>query len=73
MILFDGTVAVKVNNQVGPYFQSGKGMRQDYPLSPLLFNFVAGCLTRIMIKAQSNDRITSLISNLISKGVAILQ
>jgi hypothetical protein len=73
MVLFDGTVAVKVNNQVGPYFQSGKGLRQSDPLSPLLFNFVVDCLTKMVIKAQSNDRITGLISNLILKRVAILQ
>jgi hypothetical protein len=69
MVLFDGTVVVKVNKQVGPYFQSGKGVRQGDPISPFLFNFVADCLTRMVIKAQSNDRITGLISNLITKGL----
>jgi hypothetical protein len=73
MVLFGGIVAVKINNKVGPYFQSKKGVRQGDPLYPLLFNFVAACLTRMVLKAQINDRITGLIDNLIPKGVAILQ
>jgi hypothetical protein len=40
-----------------------------YADNTLLFNFVADCLTRMVIKAQSNDRITGLISNLIPKGL----
>jgi hypothetical protein len=66
-------VAIKVNNLVGPYFQSGKGVRQGDPLSPLLFSFVADCLTRMVILAQSNDRVTELVSNLIPKEVVMLQ
>jgi hypothetical protein len=34
MMLYDGIVAVKINNHVGPYFQSHKGVRQGDPLSP---------------------------------------
>jgi hypothetical protein len=51
MVLHDGTIAVKINNHVGPYFQSHKGVRQGDPLSPLLFNFVVDCLTRMIVKA----------------------
>jgi hypothetical protein len=39
----------------------------------LLFNFVAGCLTRMIIKAQSNDMITSLIKHMIPRRIAVLQ
>jgi hypothetical protein len=71
--MYDGTVAIKVNEGVGPYFQSCKGVRQGDPLSPLLFNFVADCLTRLVIRAQQNNLITGLISDLIDGGVTILQ
>jgi hypothetical protein len=60
-----GTVSVKINNSIGPYFTSHKGVRQGDPLSPLLFNFVADCLARMVRKAQRN--------NLVENGVAILQ
>jgi hypothetical protein len=39
----------------------------------LLFNFVAGCLTRMIIKAQSNDMITSLIKHMIPRRIVVLQ
>jgi mannosylglycoprotein endo-beta-mannosidase len=33
-----GNVGIKVNSQQGAYFQTRKGLRQDDPLAPLLFN-----------------------------------
>jgi hypothetical protein len=48
-------------------------VRQGDPLSPLLFNVVADCLPRMVVKAQENDRITGLVSNLIPRGIAIMQ
>jgi hypothetical protein len=66
-------VAVRVNNKMGPYFQSYKGVRQGDSLSSLLFNFVADSLARMVSKAQSNERVTGLIDHLIPRGVAILQ
>jgi hypothetical protein len=48
-------------------------MRQGDPLSPILFNMAADCLTRIVRKAQDNNLVIGLAENLITKGVAILQ
>lgn len=62
-VVVGGTVSVKMNNQVGPYFVSHKGVRQGDPLSPILFNFVADCLTRMIHKAQSSGLITGLGAN----------
>jgi hypothetical protein len=62
-VLHNGTVAVKINGTVGPYFQSYKEVKQGDPLSPLLFNIAADCLTRTMVKAQQNNLITSLFSD----------
>jgi hypothetical protein len=35
-----GRVAIKVSNQVGPYFTTHAGVRREDPLSPLLFDVV---------------------------------
>ncbi|WVZ94359.1 LOW QUALITY PROTEIN: hypothetical protein U9M48_040258 [Paspalum notatum var. saurae] len=39
-----GSVAVNVNDDVGHYFQTKKGLRQGDPLSPLLFNIMVDML-----------------------------
>ena len=45
-VVSGGTVSVKLNDQIGPYFMSYKGvLRQGDPLLPILFNFVANYLT----------------------------
>ena len=72
-ILHNGTVSVKINNEIGSYFQSAKGVRQGDPLSPFLFNMAGEVLTKMVLEAQSNGLIVGLASNLIDKGIAILQ
>lgn len=36
-----GNVHIKVNDNVGPNFQTFKGLRQGDPMSQILFNIVA--------------------------------
>ena len=72
-VVSGGTVSVKVNNSIGPYIKSYKGVRQGDPLSPILFNLVADCLTRMVFKAQQNGLITGLVDHIIPYWVAILQ
>lgn len=43
-VMSSGTLSVKVNENIGSYFKSGKGVRQGDPLSPLLFNIAAEAL-----------------------------
>jgi hypothetical protein len=71
--LHNGTVSVKINNEVGPYFQSAKGVIQGDPLAPFLFNMVGESLTKMVLQAQHNDLFEGLAPDLIDKGVAILQ
>jgi hypothetical protein len=66
-------MAFKINNKIGPYFQSHKGVRQGDPLSILLFNMVADCITRMMLRAQQNKRIVDLVDHLFSNGVGVLE
>ena len=51
-----GSVAVKVNNNVGRYFQTKKGLRQGDPLSPILFNLVADMLAIFITRGWPNSR-----------------
>jgi hypothetical protein len=51
-VVCSGTLSVKVNEEIGGYFKSKKGVRQGDPLSPLLFNLAADCLAKVVQTAQ---------------------
>jgi hypothetical protein len=68
-----GTLSVKVNDKVGPYFTSHKGVRQCEPFAPFLFNMAANNLAKMIHVSQENGLITGLADNLIHQGITILQ
>jgi hypothetical protein len=72
-VVSSGTLSVKVNDNMGSYFKSRKGVRQGDPLSLLLFNLAADCLDKMIQTTQSNGLIKGLIIDYIENGVAILQ
>ena len=72
-VVSGGTISVKMNESIGPYVKSFKGVRQGDPLSPILFNFVADYLTRMVLKTQDNGLFTGLVDKIIPRWVAILQ
>ena len=72
-VLTSGTLSVKANDKLGPYFKSGKGVRQGDPLSPLLFNIAADSLAKMVIMGQSNGIIRGLIPEYVQNGIALLQ
>ena len=68
-----GSVAINVNNDVGPFFQTRKGLRQGDPLSPLLFNIVADMLAILLNRAKVDGQIIGIVPHLIDGGLSILQ
>ena len=68
-----GSVAINVNNEVGPYFQTKKGLRQGDPLSPILFNIVADMLTIFIKRAKAEGLLSGVVSHLVDEGLSILQ
>ena len=50
-------VGIKVNEDIGHYFQTKKGLRQGNLLSPLLFNLVADMLVVLIERAKVNGDI----------------
>jgi hypothetical protein len=72
-ILFRGSVGLTVNNVEGEFFQTGKGLRQGDPLSPLLFNIVVDVLSKMLQKVASDDLIKGLGFELVPGGFISLQ
>ncbi|XP_062193487.1 uncharacterized protein LOC133896859 [Phragmites australis] len=68
-----GSVAVKVNNDIGRYFQTKKGLRQGDPISPILFNIVVDMLAVLIGRAKDAGQIRGVVPHLIDDGLSILQ
>ena len=68
-----GSVAINVNDEVGPYFQTKKGLRQGDPLSPILFNLVADMLTLFIKRAKAEGLLSGVVPHLVDDRLSILQ
>ena len=68
-----GSVAINVNDEVGPYFQTKKRLRQGDPLSPILFNLVADMLTLFITRAKAAGQVSGVVPHLVDDGLSILQ
>jgi len=63
-----GSVAVNVNDEVGPFFQTRKGLRQGDPLSPILFNIVADMLTLFINRAKADNQLGGVVPRVHQTG-----
>jgi hypothetical protein len=68
-----GSVGIRVNDDIGHYFQTMKGLRQGDPLSPILFNIVADMLAILIARAKEDGQVGGLVPHLVEGGVSILQ
>jgi hypothetical protein len=72
-IIQGGHVGIKINDQVSPNFETKKWLRQEDPLSPLLFNIVADMLAIFIKRAKSKGQIDGVVPHLVDDGLLILQ
>ena len=72
-VMSGGSVAVKVNDNVGHYFQTRKGVRQGDPLSLILFNIVVDMLAIFISRAKESEQIQGVVPYLVDEGFSILQ
>uniref|UniRef100_A0A453KU06 Reverse transcriptase domain-containing protein n=1 Tax=Aegilops tauschii subsp. strangulata TaxID=200361 RepID=A0A453KU06_AEGTS len=56
-----GSVAIKVNDDLGHYFQTKKGLRQGDPMSPMLFNIVVDMLAILIERAKQDGQIAGVV------------
>jgi len=68
-----GNVNIKVNDQLGSYFQTKKSLRQGDPLSPILLNIVVDMLAILINRAKRVGQVEGVIPHLIQDGLSILQ
>jgi len=68
-----GNDNIKVNDQLGSYFQTRKGLRQGDPILPILFNIVVDMLAILIARAKEAGLVKDVIPNLIQDGLSILQ
>jgi hypothetical protein len=60
-----GQTAISINGEIGPFFRNKRGVRQDDPISPLLFNLVADALDEMLTRARDTGHIVGVVPHLI--------
>ena len=67
-----GSVGIKVNDHIGHYFQTHKGLRQGDLMSPILFNIVVDMLSILIGRAKDAGQVSGLVPHLVDGGISIL-
>jgi hypothetical protein len=63
-----GSVGININDDIGRYFQTQKGLRKGDPLSPILLNIVADMLAILIARAKEDGQMGILVPHLIEGG-----
>ena len=66
-------MGIKINDDIGHYFQTKKGLRQGDPMSPILFNIMVDMLSILIKRAKNDGQIKGVIPHLLEDGLSILQ
>jgi hypothetical protein len=72
-MVMGGSVGIKVNDEICPFFQTKRGLRQGDPMSPILVNIVADMLALLIRRAKADGQIRGVIPHLVDDGLSILQ
>jgi hypothetical protein len=72
-MVIGGSVGIKINDEVAPYFQTRRGLRQGDPMLPILFNIIADMLALLINRAKADGQIRGVLPHLIDNGLSILQ
>ena len=70
--LTSGSVAININDEVGPFFQTRKCLRQGDPLSLILFNLVANMLSIFINRGKADNQLRGVVPHLVEGGPSIL-
>ena len=71
--ILGSSVAINVNNEVGHFFQTKKGLRQGDLLSPFLFNIAADMLAILIKRVNKEGHISGVVPHLVDGGLLVLQ
>jgi hypothetical protein len=64
-IVSGGSVGIKINDEIGNFFRTKKGLKQGDSLSPVLFNMVANMLAIFISGAVDAEQFKGLVPHLV--------
>ena len=66
-----GSVAININDEIGPYFQMKKAFDRGSTI-PILFNIVADMLAILIKRDKADNQISGIVPHLVDEGLSIL-
>jgi hypothetical protein len=70
-VMTRGSVVAPVNDNIGHFFQTRKGVRQGDQLSPILFNVVVDMLVVLNSRAKETAQIQGVVPHLVDDRLLI--